>query len=87
MLVVIGLQPLARRAGGLTDLPPWTTHVVGAGVVVALLAPSLGGGARARVRMARRRGRHPRAVRRTGRGRPGVDGRLGYDLRVPAISR
>ena len=45
MLVVIGLQPLARRAGGLTDLPPWTARVVGAGVVVALVAPSLGGGA------------------------------------------
>jgi len=44
MLVVIGLEPLARRAGGLTDLPPWTTRVVGAAVVVALLAPSFGGG-------------------------------------------
>ena len=44
MLVVIGLQPLARRTGGLTDLPPWTTRVVGAAVVVALLAPSFGGG-------------------------------------------
>ena len=44
MLVVIGLEPLARRTGGLTDLPPWTTRVVGAAVVVALLAPSFGGG-------------------------------------------
>ena len=43
MLVVIGLQPVGRRDRGLTDLPPWTTHVVGAAVVVALLAPSLGG--------------------------------------------
>ena len=44
MLVVIGLEPLARRTGGLTDLPPWSTRVVGAAVVVALLAPSFGGG-------------------------------------------
>ena len=44
MLVVIGLEPLARRTGGLTDLPPWTTRVVGAAVVVALIAPSFGGG-------------------------------------------
>jgi hypothetical protein len=44
MLVVIGLQPVARRARGLTDLPSWTTHVVGVGVVAALIAPSIGGG-------------------------------------------
>jgi hypothetical protein len=45
MLVVIGLQPVARRARGQTDLPSWTTLVVGVGVVAALLAPSIGGGA------------------------------------------
>jgi hypothetical protein len=45
MLVVIGLQPVARRARGLTDLPSWTSHLVGVGVVAALLAPSIGGGA------------------------------------------
>ncbi len=44
MLVVIGLQPVARRTRGLTDLPPWSTHAVGAAVVAALLAPTLGGG-------------------------------------------
>ena len=44
MLVVVGLQPVARRSRGLTDLPSWTSHVVGLGVVAALLAPSLGGG-------------------------------------------
>ena len=44
MLVVVGLQPLARRTSALADLPAWTTHAVGAAVVVALLAPSLGGG-------------------------------------------
>ncbi len=44
MLVVLGLQPVARRSRGLTDLPSWTCHVVGLGVVASLLAPSLGGG-------------------------------------------
>lgn len=44
MLVVLGLQPVARRSRGLTDLPAWTSHVVGVGVVAALVAPSLGGG-------------------------------------------
>jgi hypothetical protein len=44
MLVVIGLQPVARRSSGLTDLPAWTSRAVGAGVVAALLAPTLGGG-------------------------------------------
>jgi hypothetical protein len=44
MVVVIGLQPVARRTGERTDLPSWATHVVGAAVAVALLAPSLGGG-------------------------------------------
>jgi hypothetical protein len=44
LLVVIGLQPVARRSRGLTDLPSWTSHVVGVGVVAALVAPSLGGG-------------------------------------------
>jgi len=44
MLLVIGLQPVARRSRGLTDLPSWTSHVVGVGVVAALVAPSLGGG-------------------------------------------
>ena len=44
MLVVIGLQPVARRSRGMTDLPSWTSHVVGVGVVAALAAPSLGGG-------------------------------------------
>ena len=44
MLVVVGLQPVARRSRGLTDLPAWTSHGVGVGVVAALVAPSLGGG-------------------------------------------
>jgi hypothetical protein len=44
MLVVVGLQPVVRGATGLTDLPAWTGNVVGAGIVLALLVPSLGGG-------------------------------------------
>ena len=39
-------------------------QAVGGGIVAALLAPSFGGGARPRVRVARRRRRHPRDVRR-----------------------
>ena len=44
LLVVVGLQPIARRAERLTDLPSWAGNVVGAGIVAALLVPSLGGG-------------------------------------------
>ncbi len=44
MLVVIGLQPVARGSRGLTDLPVWTSRLLGAGIVAALLAPTLGGG-------------------------------------------
>jgi hypothetical protein len=44
LLVVIGLQPVVRRARRLTDLPHWTGNAVGAGIVAALLVPSLGGG-------------------------------------------
>ena len=44
LLVVVGLQPVVRRAGGLTDLPSWTVNAVGGGIVAALLLPSLGGG-------------------------------------------
>jgi len=44
LLVVVGLQPVARRAGGLTDLPSWTVNAVGGGIVAAVILPSLGGG-------------------------------------------
>ena len=44
MLVVLGLQPIARQSRGLTDLPSSTSHVVAVGVVASLLAPSVGGG-------------------------------------------
>ena len=44
MLVVVGLQLVARGARRLGDLPSWTTTAVGAGIVAALLAPALGGG-------------------------------------------
>jgi hypothetical protein len=44
LLVVVGLQPVARRAGGQTDLPSWTVNAVAGGIVAALLLPSLGGG-------------------------------------------
>ena len=44
LLVVVGLQPIARRAERLTDLPSWAGNMVGAGIVAAVLVPSLGGG-------------------------------------------
>ena len=44
ILVVVGLGTIARRAQGLSDLPPWTTAVVAVGTVAALLVPALGGG-------------------------------------------
>ena len=44
LLVVVGLRPVVRRAGGLTDLPSWTVNAVGGGIVAALLLPTLGGG-------------------------------------------
>lgn len=43
-LVIVGLRTVARRARGLNDLPAWTTTVVGAGTVAALLVPAYGGG-------------------------------------------
>ena len=44
LLVVVGMQPVVRRAGGLTDLPSWTVNAVAGGIVAALLLPSFGGG-------------------------------------------
>ena len=83
LLVVVGLRPVVRRAGGLTDLPSWTVTAVGADVA-ALLLPTLGGGLVLASRVARRRRRHPgdvgRALRRGGRLGVGL-----YERRVPAI--
>lgn len=43
LLVVVGLQTVARRARGLCDLRSWTSLVVCVGTVATLLVPGLGG--------------------------------------------
>lgn len=44
LLVVVGLQTVARRARGLCDLPSWTSLIVCIGTLATLLLPGLGGG-------------------------------------------
>jgi hypothetical protein len=43
IVVVAGLVPVARGAERRGDLPLWTTTAVGAGLVAALVAPTVGG--------------------------------------------
>ena len=44
LLVVLGLQTVARRARGLCDLRSWTSQLVCVGTLATLLVPGLGGG-------------------------------------------